>query len=91
VKKESIYQPIRTCIGCGTKRFKHELLRIVRTQPDKIAIDPEARKPGRGAYLCYNPACVEHAFKRKSFERKLNVAAGPELKTALLKFLNERA
>jgi predicted RNA-binding protein YlxR (DUF448 family) len=32
--------------------------------------DPEARKPGRGAYLCReNPACAEQAIARRGFQR----------------------
>jgi hypothetical protein len=85
-----MHQPIRTCVGCGTKRHKRELLRLVRSQGDKLEVDQKALKPGRGAYLCYDPACVEKAFHRKSFEKRLKTGATPELKIELLDLLSAR-
>ena len=35
-----------------------------------LEADPDARKPGRGAYLCRgNRACAELAVARRGFER----------------------
>ncbi|MFQ5709312.1 MAG: RNase P modulator RnpM [bacterium] len=58
-------EPVRTCIGCGQKRFKGELVRIVRTPDKTLEIDWNAKKPGRGAYLCPDLRCVEAARKHK--------------------------
>lgn len=46
------HQPIRTCVVCGRKDVKRELLRLVRCQDGTAAIDPDGRLPGRGAYVC---------------------------------------
>ena len=35
----------------------------------RLAPDPEARRPGRGAYVCRNSDCVAEAVRRKGFER----------------------
>ncbi|HEX9653000.1 MAG TPA: YlxR family protein [bacterium] len=83
-----MHRPIRTCIGCGKRRFKIELVRIVRTSAGRIAIDPGAKKPGRGAYLCQSGSCARSALKRKSFERKLRVGVDVEFKNELLSFFH---
>jgi uncharacterized protein len=56
-------QPVRTCIGCRRARDRQALLRIART-PDGIRCDPDARLPGRGAYLCPDPDCIATARRR---------------------------
>jgi len=47
-------EPIRTCVGCMTKRPQKELIRLGE---------------GRGAYLCPNLECFEKAMKKKAFAR----------------------
>lgn len=86
----SLHQPIRTCIGCGQKKLKIELLRIVRTPEKKLEIDLEANKPGRGAYLCYNPECFEAAIKKRRITHSLKIAPQTDFYDALLKVLHER-
>jgi predicted RNA-binding protein YlxR (DUF448 family) len=48
-------------------------------------VDASGKAKGRGAYLCFDAACVERALKRRAFERvlKLKNPAPPELKAAL--------
>jgi len=53
--------PVRTCVGCRRARPKAELVRLVR-RPDG-AVAPDAVGPGRGAYVCDDPACMERAVK----------------------------
>lgn len=65
--------PIRTCIGCGEKRPKGELLRVVRLPEGNLTIDLSGKKSGRGAYLCFNPECLEKAIKKKSLQRNLKL------------------
>ena len=54
----------RTCLGCGRKTDKTELLRLVVDQ-EQIVLDPRQDRPGRGAYLCPNVACFALAGKKK--------------------------
>ena len=70
-------QPERTCIGCGEKRTKRELLRIVRTPEGDILPDLTGRMNGRGAYICRNADCIDLAVKKHGFERafKMPVSA----------------
>ena len=65
--------PARQCIGCMTSRPKKELVRVVRSPSGEISIDPVGKKPGRGAYLCPDPACLAKARKAKRLERTFEV------------------
>lgn len=76
--------PQRTCIGCGETHNKKEMVRIVRSPEGEVSLDRSGKKPGRGAYVCPNPACIEKAFQSKSLEKSLQVKVPPETKEALL-------
>lgn len=65
--------PVRTCVGCGEKKAKPELLRIVRGIDGGIFLDPSGKKSGRGAYICFNLNCLEKALKKKAIQRSLRV------------------
>ncbi len=56
--------PIRTCVGCRRRREKVELLRWVVDRDGIARPDPEARLPGRGAYVCRSPECYRAMRKR---------------------------
>ena len=77
--------PERTCVGCGSKRHKDELVRIFLVNEDAsgdfagILPDPDGRMKGRGAYLCRNSECFERAVKRKAFNRAFKQTIGQEL------------
>jgi predicted RNA-binding protein YlxR (DUF448 family) len=58
--------PIRTCIGCRTRRPQAELFRCVLDADGAARVDRVA--PGRGAWLC-GPECVESAVRTRAFER----------------------
>jgi uncharacterized protein len=66
--------PVRTCIGCGARAAKQDLIRLVAAG-DEIVPDITARLPGRGAYLHPSLACLERAQRRKAFSRALRLPA----------------
>lgn len=66
--------PLRMCVGCREMKEKRDLIRIVRTSEHSGEIDLTGKKPGRGAYICNDPACLKKAKKSKSLERALNVS-----------------
>lgn len=66
--------PQRTCVSCGTVSAKRQFVRIVRSPEGTVRPDPTGKKPGRGAYLCAEPACWENAVKKKRLERSLKVS-----------------
>ncbi len=61
-------QPERTCIGCGKKRPKQELLRLCLSSEGEPRLDRAQRAAGRGAYLC-GRGCLQAAVKRKALGR----------------------
>ncbi len=66
-------QPIRTCVGCRSKRGKYSLVRFVATPDGRILLDARQRMPGRGAYLCAERSCLEQARKKKALARTLKI------------------
>jgi predicted RNA-binding protein YlxR (DUF448 family) len=78
--------PVRTCVGCKERTAKSSLLRLVATGDDLIP-DPQARLPGRGAYLHPSPECLELAQRRRAFPRALRVT-GPLVAEALASYLS---
>jgi len=66
--------PVRTCIGCGERAAKPDLVRVVAAG-DELVPDVTTRLPGRGAYLHPSLACLERAQRRKAFPRALRLPA----------------
>ena len=64
---------MRTCVGCKERAEKSSLLRLVAVG-DVIQPDPQARLPGRGAYLHPSLACLDLARRRRAFPRALRTA-----------------
>ena len=64
--------PVRTCVGCRERAAKSSLLRLV-AMGDQVIPDPQARLPGRGAYLHPSLGCFELARRRRAFPRALRV------------------
>ena len=62
---------IRTCIACGRKAHKHELVRIVRLTDGGIKLDVSSKENGRGAYVCKDQACFTRACEKNMFGRRL--------------------
>ena len=52
-------EPGRTCLGCRHQRPRAELIRIVRSPDGAGCFDLEGRLPGRGAWVCPSPACLD--------------------------------
>jgi hypothetical protein len=75
----------RTCVGCKERAVKSTLLRLVAAGDD-ILPDPQARLPGRGAYLHRSLACFELARRRRVFPRALRAAGSLGL-ASLAEFL----
>jgi predicted RNA-binding protein YlxR (DUF448 family) len=82
--------PHRRCVGCGRVAPKSELLRLAAAQssgkPARAIVDPPARLPGRGAYLCRAAdasrpaaACLARASRRGGIARALRRPIAGEL------------
>src|ERR1700743_2314619 len=71
-------KPVRTCVGCKARAAKSSLLALV-VAGDGIVPDPQARQPGRGAYLHPSLACFELAQRRRVFSRALRVSGSLDI------------
>jgi hypothetical protein len=56
-KRRPDRQPLRTCAVCRQVRAKREMERVVRTADGLAVPDTSGRMPGRGTYVCTDPAC----------------------------------
>jgi predicted RNA-binding protein YlxR (DUF448 family) len=65
--------PQRSCIICRQVRSKRELLRLVYVPDTGVQIDTTGKAPGRGAYLCGDPACWEKAARGDALSKALRV------------------
>ena len=65
--------PQRQCVGCREMKDKKSLLRVVKSPEGVVSLDFVGKKPGRGAYVCHDPACLQKARKKQAFERALEV------------------
>ena len=75
--------PQRTCIGCGEKKDKKDLIRIVKDKEGNISIDKTGRANGRGAYICDKIDCLEKAIKSKKLEKSFEMKIEDEIYEAL--------
>ena len=76
---EALPAPLRTCVGCRSKRPQHELVRLA-DGPDGVRIG--RAEPGRGAWVC-SVHCLQQAVRRKAFDRAWRRALATEEVTAL--------
>jgi predicted RNA-binding protein YlxR (DUF448 family) len=69
---------------------KKELVRVVKAPDIKneadevvmagsVSLDLTGRKPGRGAYVCKNPACLKAARKARKLERAFSCKIPEEI------------
>ena len=75
--------PMRQCVGCREMKPKRDLIRVVRSPQGEISLDFRGKKPGRGAYLCPDPACLKKVRKSKALERAFSLPIPEEVYDAL--------
>ena len=75
--------PMRQCLGCREMKTKKELIRVVKSPEGEISLDFKGKKPGRGAYVCHDPACLAKARKSRALERTFSCQMPEEVYAAL--------
>ena len=86
-------EPRRTCVGCRRVAPRRELVRFVAGPDGPVE---GAGRPGRGAWLCPDPDCLERAARRGALARALRIEpatvapAVPALREALLRAATQR-
>ena len=74
---------MRQCTGCREMKPKRELIRVVRAPDGGISLDFRGKAPGRGAYVCRSPQCLQKAIKTKALERAFDPAIPAEVYDAM--------
>ncbi len=83
--------PMRQCIGCGERKEKRELIRVIKTPEDEIMIDLTGKKNGRGAYICNSTECLRLARRRRSLAHSLKTDIPEEIYEKLEREMTEHA
>lgn len=81
--------PMRQCVGCREMKPKKELIRVVRSPEGNVSLDFRGKAPGRGAYLCQDPACLKRAIKAKALSRVFETEIPQEIYDSLLVNMEE--
>lgn len=71
--------PQRTCVVTQEKCDKKDLIRVVKTPLNEVAIDLSGKINGRGAYLKKDLEVIEKARKSKALERHLEIEIKDEV------------
>ena len=64
--------PVRTCVGCGARRAKSEMLRV-GVADYQVRIGGKGKLPGRGCYICQDVSCLERTRRRDRIGFSLKV------------------
>ncbi len=80
---------MRQCVGCREMKPKRELIRVVRSPEGEVSLDFRGKMPGRGAYVCPNPACLARAKKTRALERAFGAPLPDEIFAALAEQMKE--
>ena len=59
--KQHPHVPLRSCVICGTKTAKRELVRVVLMPDGECVVEETGKRPGRGGYLGHRPDCWDRA------------------------------
>ncbi|TML99262.1 MAG: YlxR family protein [Actinobacteria bacterium] len=71
---------MRTCAGCGAKAPKRDLVRLALEPGGRAVVDRAQRRPGRGAYVHPDDACLQRAARRGGLARafRARVESAPD-------------
>lgn len=69
-------RPMRICTGCGERKEKAEMVRIVADPSGLLVPDLKSNLPSRGAYVCPDARCIGKASAGR-LSASLKVPKGP--------------
>ncbi len=76
--------PERSCIGCGQKFPKGELIRIVKTPSGSVQLDESGKSAGRGAYFCQSPDCWRRGITKGGIDRSFKISLSAQQREQVL-------
>lgn len=84
MEKRNSHDPVRTCISCGKKRKKKELIRLYLDKDGRVLIDISGKNTGRGAYICDSRSCREKLHNNRGLNKRFRtdkrISVGSDLK-----------
>ena len=83
------HTPIRTCVACGSKMPKADLIRVSTSSNDVLEVGPTTNPNGRGIYLCHSSKCWDPEFYKNGLEKGLRTVVSDGAKERLLKYYIE--
>lgn len=97
-KRVAVTKPVskglRTCVGCLEKFEPECLVRVVVDPSGAFLVDRLQKAPGRGAYVCYDAACLAKAEKNRGFQRALKtpqtMVSAADITVQIEAFLDKR-
>jgi predicted RNA-binding protein YlxR (DUF448 family) len=75
--------PERTCIACGSKYPKRQMIRLVRDHDGNITVDQTGKTHGRGCYVCNSLECWEKDNLPHNLSKGLRVPVSQSTKESL--------
>ncbi len=81
-------RPERTCLGCGVRDNKGNLLRLVVTTSGELIVNQMGT--GRGGYLHEQGTCWEAFLGKKKLYRAFHLEIGREARGKLIQGLRDR-
>jgi hypothetical protein len=66
------------------------MIRLVHTAGGSVEIDPTGKRPGRGAYVCRQEACLDRAMEARRLEKALKQGVLSETVQNLRKEIERR-
>ena len=71
--------PLRTCVICGNKSAKRDLMRLAAGSQGRVELDPTGNLPGRGAYVCADGKCAHGDLRKSRIEHALRTKVNDEV------------
>ena len=69
---------LRQCVSCRAMKPKYEMIRVVRTPDNVVAVDYSGKLNGRGAYFCASCDCLRAALKKRKYVEQILKCQIPE-------------
>ena len=83
------HAPERSCVACGLKLPKQQLVRVVRTPNGMVMVDRGGKAAGRGAYLCWSAPCWRRGVEKGGLDHSLKLEISARDRAQLLAFYSE--
>ncbi len=81
------HRPIRTCVGCGKRAERSELVRLIRSENGSVLRDESGAAAGRGSYLHRCEVCWTSFARRRGMVRSFRAPLTSQARTALVEEL----